>query len=183
MATTGANTHRGRVMILVSLITVGYVGLGVRLVDIQVLQHDKHAAHALDNTRRKVIHASRRGDILDIRGTVLATSRVAKTVCADPSLMGTHQQLVARAIAPFLGKDAGDLAKCPHLQARDFFVEVDHPVVGRAQYLGMAVRLPGETITGSQPAPLLGQHNAEIYGQKLGHSNEDLISLRQQGVI
>ena len=111
MATTGANTHRGRVMILVSLITVGYVGLGVRLVDIQVLQHDKHAAHALDNTRRKVIHASRRGDILDIRGTVLATSRIAKTVCADPSLMGTHQRLVARAIAPFLGRDAANLAK------------------------------------------------------------------------
>jgi len=82
-----------------------------------------------------------------------------------------------------MAQDAGDLAKCPHLQARDFFVEVDHPVVGRAQYPGMAVRLPGETITGSQPAPLLGQHNAEIYGQKLGHSNEDLISLRQQGVI
>jgi len=111
MATTGANTHRGRVMILVSLITVGYVGLGVRLVDIQVLQHDKHAAHALDNTRRKVIHASRRGDILDIRGTVLATSRIAKTVCADPSLVGAHQRLVARAIAPFLGRDAAGLAK------------------------------------------------------------------------
>ena len=98
-------------MILVSLITAGYVGLGVRLVDIQVLQHDKHAAHALDNTRRKVIQASRRGDILDIRGTVLATSRIAKTVCADPSLMGTHQQLVARAIAPFLGRSETDLAK------------------------------------------------------------------------
>ncbi|MCH2591867.1 MAG: penicillin-binding protein 2 [Pedosphaera sp.] len=98
-------------MILVSLITAGYVGLGVRLVDIQVLQHDKHAAHALDNTRRKVIQASRRGDILDIRGTVLATSRIAKTVCADPSLMGTHQQLVARAIAPFLGRSETELAK------------------------------------------------------------------------
>ena len=98
-------------MILVSLITAGYVGLGVRLVDIQVLQHDKHAAHALDNTRRKVIQASRRGDILDIRGTVLATSRIAKTVCADPSLMDTHQQLVARAIAPFLGRSETDLAK------------------------------------------------------------------------
>ena len=98
-------------MILVSLITAGYVGLGGRLVDIQVLQHDKHAAHALDNTRRKVIQASRRGDILDIRGTVLATSRIAKTVCADPSLMGTHQQLVARAIAPFLGRSETELAK------------------------------------------------------------------------
>ena len=98
-------------MLLVSLITAGYVGLGVRLVDIQVLQHDKHAAHALDNTRRKVIHASRRGDILDTRGTVLATSRIAKTVCADPSLMGNHQSLVARAIAPFVRRDAAELAK------------------------------------------------------------------------
>ncbi len=98
-------------MLLVSLITAGYVGLGVRLVDIQVLQHDKHAAHAMDNTRRRVVQASRRGDILDTRGTVLATSRIAKTVCADPSLVGSHQLIVAQAIAPFLGRDAADLAK------------------------------------------------------------------------
>jgi len=83
------NAHRGRVIILVSLITAGYVALGVRLVDIQVFQHEKHAANAIDNTRRMVIRASRRGDILDSRGTVLATSRIAKTVCADPSLIGT----------------------------------------------------------------------------------------------
>ncbi|HJN90344.1 MAG TPA: penicillin-binding protein 2 [Verrucomicrobiota bacterium] len=111
MATLAANAHRGRVMLLVSLITAGYVGLGVRLVDIQVLQHDKHAAHAMDNTRRRVVQASRRGDILDTRGTVLATSRIAKTVCADPSLVGSHQLIVAQAIAPFLGRDAADLAK------------------------------------------------------------------------
>ena len=48
---------------------------------------------------------------MDARGTVLATSRIAKTVCADPSLMGNHQQLVARAIAPLLGLDVGDLAE------------------------------------------------------------------------
>jgi len=47
----------------------------------------------------------------------------------------------------------------------------------------MAVRLPGENITASFPAPLLGQHNAEIFGEKLGYSVEDLISLRHQGVI
>ena len=82
-----------------------------------------------------------------------------------------------------MAQDAGDLAECPHLQARDFFVEVDHPVVGVAQYPGMAVRLPGETITASRPAPLLGQHNSEIFGQELGYSPEDLISLRQHGVI
>ncbi len=82
-----------------------------------------------------------------------------------------------------MAQDAGDLANCPHLRAREFFVDIDHPVVGRAQYPGMAVRLPGETITGSQPAPLLGQHNAEVYGLELGYSPQDLVSLRQHAII
>ena len=82
-----------------------------------------------------------------------------------------------------MAQDAGDLANCPHLSAREFFVDVDHPVVGRAQYPGMAVRLPGETLTATQPAPLLGQHNTEIFGQELGYSLEELVSLRTQGVI
>ena len=82
-----------------------------------------------------------------------------------------------------MAQDAGDLANCPHLQARDFFAEVVHPVVGPAQYPGMAVRLPGETISRSQAAPLLGQHNSEVFGQECGYPPEDLVSLRQQGVI
>ena len=82
-----------------------------------------------------------------------------------------------------MAQDAGDLVNCPHLEARDFFVEVDHPVVGQAKYPGMAVRIPGEPLTASQPAPLLGQHNSEIFVQELGYSTEDLVSLRQLGVI
>jgi crotonobetainyl-CoA:carnitine CoA-transferase CaiB-like acyl-CoA transferase len=82
-----------------------------------------------------------------------------------------------------MAQDAGDFADCPHLEARNFFVDVDHPVAGQAKYPGMAVRLPGEDITASQPAPLLGQHNSEIFCQELGYSAQDLISLRQQGVI
>jgi crotonobetainyl-CoA:carnitine CoA-transferase CaiB-like acyl-CoA transferase len=82
-----------------------------------------------------------------------------------------------------MAQDAGDLVDCPHLRARDFFVDVEHPVAGPASYPGMAVRLPGENITDSQPAPLLGQHNMEIFGQELGYSDQDLISLRQHSVI
>lgn len=82
-----------------------------------------------------------------------------------------------------MAQDAGDLMDCPHLEARDFFVEVDHPVVGQAKYPGMSVRLPGEPITATQPAPLLGQHNTEIYVQELGYSHSDLVALRQLGVI
>ncbi len=96
-----------------------------------------------------------------------------------PLFMASGEQRLVFGMA----QDAGDLADCPHLEARDFFVEVDHPVAGPARYPGMAVRVPGETITASQPAPLLGQHNAEIFGEELGYSTKDIISLRQQGVI
>ncbi len=82
-----------------------------------------------------------------------------------------------------MAQDAGDLVECPHLEAREFFVDVDHPVVGPAKHPGMAVRLPGETLTSTQPAPLLGQHNTEIFVQELGYSTEELVSLRQLGVI
>ena len=34
-----------------------------------------------------------------------------------------------------------------------------------------------------QPAPLLGQHNSEIFGQELGYPPADLVSLRQHGII
>ncbi len=82
-----------------------------------------------------------------------------------------------------MAQDAGDLVECPHLEAREFFVDVDHPVAGPAKYPGMSVRLPGESLTSTLPAPLLGQHNTKIFVQELGYSPEELVSLRQLGVI
>ena len=40
-----------------------------------------------------------------------------------------------------MAQDAGDLVACPHLEARGFFREVEHPVAGRAAYAGMGARL------------------------------------------
>jgi crotonobetainyl-CoA:carnitine CoA-transferase CaiB-like acyl-CoA transferase len=78
---------------------------------------------------------------------------------------------------------AADLAGCPQLQARDFYHEVDHPVIGG---LPVPFRLWDMTETPARcrrPAPLLGQHNAEVYGDLLGLSGGDLATLRAAGVI
>ncbi len=82
-----------------------------------------------------------------------------------------------------MAQDAGDLYDCPHLKDRDFFVEVDHPVAGQAAYPGMGPRLSEMDFRIRRPAPLLGQHNAEIYGQELGYAAEDLVRLRAAGII
>ena len=82
-----------------------------------------------------------------------------------------------------MAQDAGDLYDCPHLREREFFVPVEHPVAGPAEYPGLGPRLSDGPYQPPAPAPLLGQHNAEILGQELGMAAEDLVCLRAAGVI
>jgi crotonobetainyl-CoA:carnitine CoA-transferase CaiB-like acyl-CoA transferase len=60
--------------------------------------------------------------------------------------------------------------------------EYEHPIIGRMRQFGSLVDFsdtPSE-ITG--PAPLTGQHTREIMAW-LGHSDEEIASLKEQGVI
>ena len=81
-----------------------------------------------------------------------------------------------------MAQDAGDMVACPHLDARSFYHQVDHPVAGTATYPGMAAALSERPQRAPSPAPLLGQHNAEIYGE-LGYGGDELAALRYAGVI
>ncbi len=76
-----------------------------------------------------------------------------------------------------------DLANCPQLAERGFYTEADHPVIGKIRMPGEIYKLPEGSYSLRLPAPLLGQHNREIYCGELGHEPEDLVLLRQQGVI
>src|SRR5215471_5354256 len=86
------------------LLGAAFLGLGYRLVDLQVLRHQEFSTKAQRYTQQAALLEPRRGDILDIKGNLLATSVYVKTVCADPSLIGDRQVEVARALAPFLRK-------------------------------------------------------------------------------
>jgi crotonobetainyl-CoA:carnitine CoA-transferase CaiB-like acyl-CoA transferase len=76
----------------------------------------------------------------------------------------------------------GTLLSDPHFKARSYWKEIDHPVAGRLTYPGAPFRMGEEGWQIRRPAPLLGQHNEEIY-RELGYGKEDLIHLRQSGVI
>ena len=67
-----------------------------------------------------------------------------------------------------MAQDAGDLFDCPHLRERGFFVEVDHPAAGKVEYPGMGPRLSEASFDIRYPAPLLGQHNREVYREGIG---------------
>jgi crotonobetainyl-CoA:carnitine CoA-transferase CaiB-like acyl-CoA transferase len=76
----------------------------------------------------------------------------------------------------------GSLLSDPHFRERGYWKEIDHPVVGRLTYPGAPFRMGEGGWQIRRSAPLLGQHNEEVYGE-LGYSKEDLTQLRQSGVI
>ena len=76
-----------------------------------------------------------------------------------------------------------ELARCPQLEARGFYREVDHPVMGRLRVPAVLFNFSLTPYQLLRPAPLLGQHNVGIYCDRLGYTKEDLARLRQLGVI
>ena len=98
-----------RLVLLALLLGAAFAGLGYRLVDLQVLRYEELSARARHNTRREFLLEPRRGDILDAKGNLLATSVFVKTVCADPALIGKRQAEVARAVAPLLQVSESEL--------------------------------------------------------------------------
>jgi crotonobetainyl-CoA:carnitine CoA-transferase CaiB-like acyl-CoA transferase len=79
---------------------------------------------------------------------------------------------------------AQDLADSPQLQARGFFVDVEHPE------LGITVRYPGAPYGLSETPwrlrrrpPSLGEDNEAVYVQELGLSLDELSVLRARGIV
>ncbi len=70
----------------------------------------------------------------------------------------------------------------PQVKYREFMVEIAHPVTGKLTYPGRPFLMSETPWAIRRPAPMLGQHNVEVYSE-LGYSKEDLVKLRETGVI
>jgi crotonobetainyl-CoA:carnitine CoA-transferase CaiB-like acyl-CoA transferase len=68
------------------------------------------------------------------------------------------------------------------LNERGYFVELDHPVTGPLRYPGAPGRMSATPWRAGR-APLLGEHTAEVLGERLGFVDEQVGALRAEGVI
>jgi formyl-CoA transferase len=78
--------------------------------------------------------------------------------------------------------DSTEILSDPHLRKRRFIVDLEHPRRGPYPMPGNPVRL-SDSPTEIERSPLLGEHNAEIYGKLLGVGPEQIESLRRDGII
>ncbi len=89
----------------------------------------------------------------------------------------------AKGVPSFPINTIADAVNSPQLTARRFFVDIDHPKAGRARYPGPPHEFSSIRWGIERPAPLLGQHNEEIYCGLLGYTKQELVKLAETGVI
>jgi len=75
-----------------------------------------------------------------------------------------------------------ELGGDPQYKARNYFQDIDHPQAGRLKYPGAPFKM-SNTPAGINRAPLLGEHNDEIYTGLLKLSREELSKLEERNVI
>lgn len=171
-----------RAVLLLVFLAAAFLGLGYRLVDLQLVRHDELSLKAQRNTQREFREAPRRGDILDANGNPLATSVAVKTVCADPSLLGTQALAVAQAVAPLLQLNEAALAQkiTPRLvlmRGADGNLETN-----QLRYVRLAKNIPEPTWQRIYAA--MTNLNLVPGGQKVSRKEADILqNLRQHAIF
>ena len=78
--------------------------------------------------------------------------------------------------------NAVDIYADEHLRQREMIVSIDHPERGDFTLPGCPVKMSDSHVEFS-PAPLLGQHNAEVFAEFFAYREAELDELREQKVI
>lgn len=77
-----------------------------------------------------------------------------------------------------------DIVEHPQLEVRDYWQKLEHADLGVTLRYPSRFCLMSETPCELQRrAPHIGEHNQEIYQKELGYSNEEMIALKQAGII
>ena len=69
------------------------------------------------------------------------------------------------------------------IKAMNFFVELDHPEAGKLQYPKGPCLFEKTDWQWNKSAPLLGENNAQVFGERLGYSQKEMAAMKKSGVI
>lgn len=168
-----------RALALLALVVIAFAGLGFRLMDLQVWRHDELASLAEKKTVQTSWRTAKRGDILDVNGNLLATSISVKTICADPSMIGGEQAVVARALAPLLQMSEAELQQ--RLIPRIVKNSQGETVTNGLHYVRLQKNIPDETWQKIQTA--MSQLTFGVDEKKLSKADRAFLrNLRQYAI-
>ena len=95
-----------------------------------------------------------------------------------------YNEAIKRRILLYPVSTIKDIAESPQLKARKFWSSTEHPELGiTVNYPGMFIKAYESPLNITRRAPLVGEDNEKIYKDLLELTKEDLILLKQNGVI
>jgi len=103
------------------------------------------------------------------------------TIARDYYEVMAELQRAGVAASPSLSGEG--LFKDPQIKERQSFLRVDHPVIGQDWVLTPPWKLSETPATIRRHAPLLGEHNDEVFHGWLGLSREEIKKLEEEQVI
>jgi len=77
----------------------------------------------------------------------------------------------------------GQVANDPQLASRNMQVEVEQLISGKLRVPGSVFKMSQTPGDPTEPAPFLGQHNAEVYSKLLGYDHATIDRLQREGII
>src|SRR5204863_1071760 len=80
-------------------------------------------------------------------------------------------------------RTAPEVMNDPHMHERGMLTRIEHPELGEIVVPTTPLRLHGTDKVAAGPSPIIGQHNAEIYGGWLGLSAAEIAELEENGVV
>ena len=93
------------------------------------------------------------------------------------------ERLQKAGVAAGVVQDTAQLTNDPHLRARGFITQTDHPEMGKLLHGGMPLKLSLTPGSVRCHAPLLGEHNDYVLSGLLGLQNNEIERLKQLGVF
>ena len=177
-----ASSHRTGLLAITLLACFAAVGL--RLVWLHVIDRDELLRSAVKVRRQLIPEVARRGDILDARGALLATSRSLVVLGADPSALREKDEKKWAQLAALIGMPLPELQKILTTKFREPAPAIPASAASPAAPPGGLVfnlNLPSASPAPDAPAagsPLAGDPVAAASGD--GNDETDLDSATDQ---
>lgn len=110
-------------------------------------------------------------------------SMIAAATCACEAAELAADLLTAGVPAAVVKRPPERIDDDADLQEWRLFPSVVHPRLGEVRVEGLPVHLSVSDWNITEPAPLLGEHNRQVFGGLLGHDESDVDHMAERGVI
>lgn len=94
------------------------------------------------------------------------------------------KEVISRGMLGYPVSTAREILEDPQLKARGFWQTVDHPELGTSLlYPGAFAKFSSAECPLRRRAPLIGEHNEEVYGKELGLKSAEMGQLKENGIL